>query len=685
MPALRHRALAPGAVPEELQRGGFPRSFLVDLPDGLSAGELASLGARQDVELRTEFVEGPYSGIDGRDQGVRWSYVIGGVVLTVMGIIISAAFAVGARRQLVTLGQLSASGASPSTVRTMLVLQGTVTGLVGTVVGLALAAGLLLGFHDAIERASGHRFGAYEVRPFDHVIVVAIGVVAATLAALIPARSAARLPTLAALAGRRPLAPVPRRLVVLGVGGVAAGLSLLGLAVLGSASGSSGDVWVFVAILGGVCELLGACAIAPALVARLEPLAGRVRGSWRLAARGLARQRTRTGAVVSAVAAAGALAIVSTALVRGADQQEDAYLDIAEDVVAVHQLVDVPVPGVPKAGFSTEVELPDAALQAQLAQILPEATTIEVRTAVPPPPVPDPAFPRDPIDPVGWISVERTVGNGVTEGYGFGWAAIADERLVDLMGLSSAGRAALEETGAVLVRHRAEAPAQLVLSSGEPRPIPVVAGEHAAGRGTEVLVTEALARELGLEIAPSELVYDNPEPLTEDQRDAIEDLQLDSEAAAAAPDGRTRYLDLWWYSPPGGPSPFQVELILTGVALLFAMFVVGASLALAAAESKDERDVLTVAGAPPRSLARAAGARAWLLAGIGGLLALPIGFLPVVVFTQAEDDGFPLVFPGTTVALLLVAVPALVALVAHAASATSQRLRPVRVSTATFE
>jgi hypothetical protein len=42
---------------------------------------------------------------------VPWTFVIGAVVLTVVGIVIAAAFAAGARRQLVMLGQLSASGA----------------------------------------------------------------------------------------------------------------------------------------------------------------------------------------------------------------------------------------------------------------------------------------------------------------------------------------------------------------------------------------------------------------------------------------------------------------------------------------------------------------------------------------------------------------------------------------------
>ena len=76
------------------------------------------------------------------------------------------------------------------------------------------------------------------------------------------------------------------------------------------------------AIFGGVAELLGACAIAPAVVARLEPLANHLRGSLRLGARSLARHRARTGAVVSAVAAAGALAVAAGGLLLGTEANE---------------------------------------------------------------------------------------------------------------------------------------------------------------------------------------------------------------------------------------------------------------------------------------------------------------------------------------------------------------------------
>ena len=382
----------------------------------------------------------------------------------------------------------------------------------------------------------------------DQLAVFTVGVVAATLAALIPARTAARMPTLAALAGRRPQHPVPRRLVLAGLAGVAVGLGLLALAVLGSASATSGDLWAFVAILGGVCELLGACAIAPALVARLEPLAGRVRGSWRLAARGLARNRARTGAVVSAVAAAGALAVVSTALVRGEDQRPDPYLDVAEDMVAVHELVEeLPTDSQPEYRASAQVPGPEA--QAALTSILPGAERIELRTAAVPEvqgevTVPPKGGTRLPGMEMSGFLVEQALRDGFS-GYAFEWAAVADDQLLDLVGLSSAGRAALEEDGAVLTRRSPEEPQRLSFgSAGYSQPLRVVAAQHAAGRASELLVTEAFAREHDLTIATTELVYRTPIPLTKEQREQIEDLQLAQDPVESVGLDTSRYLDL---------------------------------------------------------------------------------------------------------------------------------------------
>jgi ABC-type transporter Mla maintaining outer membrane lipid asymmetry ATPase subunit MlaF len=63
----------------------------------------------------------------------------------------------------------------------------------------------------------------------------------------------------------------------------------------------------------------------------------------------------------------------------------------------------------------------------------------------------------------------------------------------------------------------------------------------------------------------------------------------------------------------------------------------------------------------------------------------PDDLLPVAVLVAADDGVMRFVVPWRAVGLVGVALPAIAAAVALAASATAQRLRPVRVSTAVFE
>jgi len=108
------------------------------------------------------------------------------------------------------------------------------------------------------------------------------------------------------------------------------------------------------------------------------------------------------------------------------------------------------------------------------------------------------------------------------------------------------------------------------------------------------------------------------------------------------------------------------------MALLFALFVVAVGLALAAAETRDERDVLAALGAAPRTVRRANGCKAFLLTLLGGAVAVPVGLLPVAVSSRlAEDDTLSLVVPWRTIALLVVAVPLLAAAVTAAATAAA--------------
>ena len=111
-------------------------------------------------------------------------------------------------------------------VRT-LALQGFWTGLIGA--GTGMVAAIVGLFAGPVDDRVGPGGGAVRlpVRPLDLAVILVTGVVAATLAAVVPARTASRVPVMAALAGRRPLGRVPRHLVPIGVGLFAFGVFLL--------------------------------------------------------------------------------------------------------------------------------------------------------------------------------------------------------------------------------------------------------------------------------------------------------------------------------------------------------------------------------------------------------------------------------------------------------------------------
>src|SRR5262249_19249613 len=138
--------------------------------------------------------------------------------------------------------------------------------------------------------------------PRDAVAIMITGVITATVAAFIPARSAARVPVLAALAGRRPLGRIPKSLVPTGIALFAGGVFVLGLVAAASGNGNRNQL-ALSAVLGGVLVLSGACCASSAVIAALAGVASRARGSLRVAVRSVVRSRARSAAVVMALAA----------------------------------------------------------------------------------------------------------------------------------------------------------------------------------------------------------------------------------------------------------------------------------------------------------------------------------------------------------------------------------------------
>ncbi|MDQ1445097.1 MAG: putative transport system permease protein [Acidimicrobiaceae bacterium] len=672
-------------------------ALLVDLPAGVTGHRLdawlkASLAKGGGVSLAPDLTAGlaPGSPSDNATRVVAWSWVIGAAALTVIGIVIAAAFAAGARRQLTTMGQLAANGATPKMLRRMLLLQGTWTGVVGAAGGLMLGFVLLAAGAPYRYQLLGRDVGPYKVHVPDLVPAVLLGVIAATMAALIPARTASRTPVLAALAGRRPVAPVPAWLATAGGITIGGGLALLALSVLGAKSNANGDVWTLTGGVGGMAVLLGACAVAPAYVSCLEPVAARLRGTWRLAARSLARQRTRTSAVVAAVAAATALAVAASAVVLAVDTQRRhrsplLALDQVQVVTTVNSVGGegdtqpppvVPVPSPP--------ELVD-----RMRAVLPSASVLRLTTLTPA--VDGPSTPL-----VGGFTPDH---RGQAEHAGDPQAvsnttvaALADADAMAAYKLDRVARSALDRDGAVAFAFGASGRVGLGAPSAAV-PIRVLdRGRYSVGSLPQLLLTRARAQSLGLVAQPTHVVFQLPEPLTAEQRDqargVLEDyddlhpveIVVDPAVRVTRPSTTVDFA-----VPESGPDPLVLETLLALLALGFCLFVVAVNLALAAAETREERDTLTVVGAAPRTISRANGHKALLLSLLGAGLGIPVGLVPVFVLTRVDAGNLPFVMPWRLLAALAVAVPLVAAAATNAASAVGLRLRPAQVSTMAFD
>ena len=669
---------------------GASITALIDAPAPLTDAQIALL-----LPSGVELPSAPRSGsTDHSTRTLAWGFVAGVLVLAAVGIIIAAAFATSARRQLVTLGQLSANGASQRLLRRTMTLQGSVTGVIGGVVGVGLGClALLVGKERFVERVLDRSVGPYQWSGVDLLAIIATATVAASVAAFIPARTAARVPVLSALAGRRPLGAVPHRLVPIGVLFFGGGLGLMVLAALGSQNrpesqgglavgpvASHGDVYAAVAIIGGLGVLTGACCISPVIVGLLGPLGRRFRGAPKLAARSMARLRTRSAAVVTAIAVTGALAIALGAFVERSlaqDASDTASISqplnevqaIGYSSVASSNDADPPLPSVPDLG----------AARAAVSAALPEATLTPVREAL--------------YDP-GVVPATAPEANESNDGR----IGIADDAWIDLARLDSVDRSNLATVGAILMipgglPDSADGTKSVVLYRQTGVTRLVAAPRHQDYTNFNLVgqfwlvVTPAKAAELGLTIVDGGFVATTPTDLTSAQRAALGRIQqqlFPSVDAFTPATSDQSYVQLNYPYVPTRLAAGLIRLAIMIGALLFTLAVVAIGLSLSASESRDERDVLESIGAKPSTMRRVAGVKATWLALAGGLLAIPTGYLPIAAAVAAAtsnrvfDVGTP--FPWRIVVGVVIAIPIVAGLGAWLASSIVQTVRPMRMS-----
>ena len=417
-----------------------------------------------------------------------------------------------------------------------------------------------------------------------------------------------------------------------------------------------------------------------------------------LLARGLVRVRSRSAAIVNAVAIAGTIAIaVVTALLGFGVNREiggiSSDLGIAPNQVLLEDFgARYGLP--PEAGQPVASPADYAAKEAEVTQIVPAVRfePVDGFTAVP---------------VIGRAGSAESAQNRIDELPAAVLVAIDSPTVRRVAHLTARGRSLLRSAGVVsnglnFGTYGSGRSFSLSLSVGNGGRF-VVPIAHGPRTTIDAVMTPARAKQLGLPTMLVAVVGTAPEPLTYDQRNlvmgGIADPYIAAQPASPSLGGSVQVLPgydsssyVFWR---GFWTPDNLQRWFAIGALLFVLVVVAIGLLLGASEGRDESDVLDQLGVRPRTGRRMEATKAALLAFGGGVLALPAGFIPLAVVFGAvqkpavgfrtasggSDGGilYPeIVFPWITAIGIVVVIPLVAALGAWAASAIAQRAQAFR-------
>lgn len=603
--------------------------------------------------------------------------VVTGGAVAILAVIASVAFTIGSRRRLRALGLLASNGAAPGDIRLTVLVEGVLCGLIAAIGGTAVVyTGWATVGRTGWANNLIYSNLADPPHPFALLPVVAVAllcVIVGTLAAFWPARTAARSSVLSALAGRRPLPKLRARLPLLGLVTFGVGTAV---SAYGSARGSRGDELPDgVLALAGLAVVLGGVLVAPAAVVAIGKLGAKLRGTGRLAARGIARDRTRYAAVIGAVAvgvAASAMLVVNQAqrshqrsldapsyglvTIQASSQVRGAAVAKAKAIIgdAADQVTSVVMPGVDAnkafaAAGSMVVLDPQAAAKwapgTGIAEALRSGHLVSLHRLV-----------NDPGE------IGPTVGANVTPIPGFfRGGKVPPTTTVDLTPIQFTQHPVLE---------------RLMMSSAE-NPMLATPDMIAPGQENLWLQQAYLLRKQPISGAESAALdaIGSQEPTLALVRDAASQGTKDQGTVQDAGD------IMGWnaaaYSNYQGPDHQATLLIVAiGASGVFTLLIVLVALALAASDGRDDEALFAAVGAPPALLRRRRTIEAAMLSFAGSLLGVLIGAIPTVASLHARTpsathlagQGLPAGYyavpiPITALALILGSVTVLVTVV----------------------
>ena len=524
-----------------------------------------------------------------------------------------------------------------------------VTGAIGAVVGALLAVGIARAVQPIAQRSWNPRITHLDVTATDLLGPVILAVLAATIAAWLPARTASRVPVLAALAGRMPTSRTPRWIAPVSLGTVGFGLLLVIAArdAYSTASTVQSTIGVLLIIGGGAL-------LSVPLVGVAGRLADRLRVVGRLVARDSARQTIRAASAITAlmVILTGTIAIgvavrtsEASAFVTYGGSYGDPRIVFASGGY-VNDGTDPVSPGfTPQFDLSGEQEaaiaavIPDAAIfrvamlagNAVLAEFTAYATYAEY---------------RGDLYCLGesggqWCADANSVDLNPTA---------AEPALLDALGVSGAG-AELESGNPIVLGNRrtsVEITYGAETFAAEMFPTSVARWET-----PRLVVPESWASERGLLDEPRRAAFFiNNAPLNAQQREDIV--------------GQPINVSIGWDGQLGITDEQALAIVL-GVALAAVVVVIGIVTALSTTESDRDIGLMVAVGAAPSLRRRFLGHQTAFYTASAAVLAIPIGLLLMRVVSGNDVFWGPLgiwtggiAVPWRMAVVVLIALPAVV-------------------------
>jgi putative ABC transport system permease protein len=639
---LEHPSLVDAADPTG-------RMWLVALPPGVPTESLNQLFSGQDAL----FTANPRAGFYGGTSDITLGTLLVGAMALIETVLVgAAAFAVGIRRRQRELGLLAAAGASRRQLAATVLGEGVLLAALAAGLAVLVGVGLVALASPWLDQITNHRNGPLVIDFVALGLAAAVGVVAGVAAAIVPAWTAARVPPLLALSGRRPPMSSARRTLI-------AGIVMIGLSVALTAAGATlllhdgtnGVAPIFL-VGGAILGVFGFGACSPWLVERLEWLSQHLPLAGRIALRETARARSRTAPIITATLAGLAAAIAIATIVStqsaliGSEWQPSLRPD---QFLLVGQSAAQAGPRVAKQMSAVGGAAP---LMLVAADGSDKSLTIVTSGDPAKPPIlgdtggcsdcGPPLFPG-----VGTPDFLAAIGaEAAATDLAEGHVVLLVDRPLD----AQSATVAVQENS--LVPQSGPYGTFYPMQYTQIQQLPAsafVVGAAAHGRFPTALISEQLAARLGFEaVAVQDIfVIRLDHPVTEADVVTAANLVADSPNTYALADFM-----------PIDPSAVE-RLIVSAVSIVLALTITAIAIALGEAEGRADQRTLVAVGADPRLRRRIVAARAGVIALLAAILALPAGLLPVWGLYASRDQTVALPLPELVAIMVVLPVVAM--------------------------